>query len=390
MNRMMCSMLMPILFAATAAAEPEDAPAVKYEAGNVPTYVELDKGEQITFRLHDGAVRTIRLVDYDRTSADVLIDGAKRRIQYRPQDLPARVAGMRIGVEVTRAWSDRMRFGWFGLKKECRLFLGDASRPVMDDPAGRFPLSPPAVIRRGTLWGGGWLAERREDRKDCHIGYDLYGPLGTKALAMEDVLVKDVWVDKDYGDMLVVDLEGERLGYRYLHLMEVFVKAGQKLKGGDEVGLIGQTGYAIYPHLHIHMMLPDAGKAAAAADTGEAASYFARTERRVNVNPTPYIHDLYDRLDPKGLIDLYKVSLKAVDADGNPVKWPHLYVKSPDGKTYDVGIHMATSVRAGMNPYTFIFVKAREKLRGETTVTIEKDGQEVVIVMQPEVDAAEK
>jgi len=365
-----------------AEAKPDTA---TYKAGDVPTYAELDKGEKISFQLHDGTVHIIELVSYTSTTAEILIDGEKHEVRYRAQDLPREVAGMRLAVDITKAWSDTMRFSWFGLRKDCRLFLSDASRPVMCNPEGAYPLSPAARIDRGTLWGGGWLAERREARKDCHIGYDIYGAVGTKLLAIEDVVVADVWVDREYGDMLVVDLEGERFGYRCLHMMEAFVKKGQKLKRGDEVGLIGQTGYIAYPHLHLHMMLPRAGEEAGRTDdAGAVRTYFAMAETRVHVNPAPYIHDMYERLDPKCLVEYHKVTLKAVDPEGNPVQWPHYRVRTPDGRTYDVGVHDSTSVPVGVNPFTFIASKKRLGLRGEKTVTIAKSGDEVVIEMQPE------
>ena len=320
----------------------------EYTAGDVPTYAELDRGDRIRFKLHDGTVHTIKLVSYTRTAAELTIDGRSETIRYRPQDLPRQLDGMRIGVEITRAWDDRMRWRWFGLTRECRLFLSDASRPVMCNPEGVYPLAPASKIDRGTIWGGGWLADRREARKDCHIGFDVYGPVGTKLVAVEDVVVSDVWVDKEYGDMLIIDLEGKRFGYRCLHMMASFVTKGQKLKRGDEVGLIGQTGYVAYPHLHLHMMLPATGaRAVPTRDTAAGKEYFVPAETRVHVNPGPYIHDMYDRLDPKHLVTSHKVKLKALDGEGKPVQWPHYWVKTPDGKTYDIGVHDSTSVPTG-------------------------------------------
>ena len=357
----------------------EDAPAVAaFKAGDVPTYAELDRGESVRFELHDGTAHVIRLVDYTTTSADLLIDGAKQQIGYRPQNLPVEVSGMRVGVEITKAWSDAKRFSWFGLAKECRLFLSDASRPVMSGPEGVYPLSPPAKIASGTIWGGGWLSERREGQHDCHIGFDVYGPLGTRVVAIEDVTVDDVSVNRDYGDMIVVNLTGKRFRYSYLHLSEAHVKKGDRLKAGGEVGLIGQTGYCAYPHLHVMMMLPGP----APADDEGGKDGFVREGRGTNVNPGPFIHDMHARLDPAGLVDYNKVTLKAVGEDGAPAGLVRLWVKGPDGSTWNVGVHDSTSVPAGKGPFTFIAERKRDNLRGETTAAIEKSGQEVVIVLK--------
>ena len=371
---------------AVAAAEKDTAPtqpatARALKAGDVPTYAQLDKGERIRFRLHGGAVHTLELVDYGRTYARLLVDGRQHRITCRPQDLPKRIAGMRVGVDMTKAWSDRLRFSWFGLRKDCRLFLSDAARPVMHSPEGVYPLSPPPRFASGR--GGGWLADRREARKDCHIGYDIYGPLGTKLLAIEDVVVRSVWVDKDYGRMIVVDLEGKRFHYRYLHLMKALVEKGRKLRRGDEVGLMGQTGYCPYPHLHLHMMLPAAGaKAGPPADAKAAKRYFRSPGVGAEINPGPYVKEMFARLDPKRLVDFRKVKLEAVDAAGKPVKYPHYYVTDPDGRTWDVGIHPSTAVAAKPGLFTFVAERKKLALRGRLTVAIKTDGQRVRIIMR--------
>ena len=93
---------------------------------------------------------------------------------------------------------------------------------------------------------------------------------------------------------------------------------------------------------------------------------------------------MYARFDPKRLVDFYKVKLKAVDPEGNRVKYPHYYLREPGGKTYDIGVHHSTAVAAGVNPHTFIVERKKLGLRGERTVTIEKDGEEVTIVMHKE------
>ena len=352
---------------------PGPAPAATaFKAGDVPIYAELDEGESITFELADGAAHTLELAGFSRTSAQLLIDGKPQEVKYRPQDLPITVAGMRVGVEITKAWSDAQRFAWFGLKKDCRLFLSDASRPVMTHPEGVYPLSPAPTIAGGTIWGGGWLSERRPAQRDCHIGFDVYGPVGTRILAIEDVVVTDVRVDQDYGDMIVIEMEGKRFRYSFLHLSEAHVKPGQALKRGDEVGLVGQTGYCAYPHLHVHMMLPGA-----VSKDGPV-----REGRGVNVNPGPYIHDMYARLDAKQLVDFNKVTLKAVDPDGNRVPLTYYHVKLPDGRTCDIGIHDSTSVPVGKNPFTFVAEHRKLGLRGEVTVSVERSGQEVTVVMQ--------
>ena len=109
--RMSCNVLslaVAALFCA-ARAVAQEAPAppqapTAYAAGSVPTYAELDKGEKATFALFDGSAHSIELVDFNRQSAKLRIDGREENVSYRPADMPKVVAGMRVGVDITKAW----------------------------------------------------------------------------------------------------------------------------------------------------------------------------------------------------------------------------------------------------------------------------------------------
>ena len=52
------------------------------------------------------------------------------------------------------------------------------------------------------------------------------------------------------GNCVVVD-HGQRLFTIYMHLSKIQVKAGDKLRKGERLGVSGQTGRVTGPHLHM-------------------------------------------------------------------------------------------------------------------------------------------
>jgi poly-gamma-glutamate capsule biosynthesis protein CapA/YwtB (metallophosphatase superfamily) len=82
-----------------------------------------------------------------------------------------------------------------------------------------------------------------------HLGVDLDVDTGTKVYAINDGKVVGVLKLIDYGNTVVID-HGVGIFSLYLHLDEFKVSLGQKVKKDDVVGLSGNTGYSIGPHLH--------------------------------------------------------------------------------------------------------------------------------------------
>ncbi|HLU94497.1 MAG TPA: M23 family metallopeptidase [Membranihabitans sp.] len=83
-----------------------------------------------------------------------------------------------------------------------------------------------------------------------HKGIDFTAPQGTKIQATGDGVVEQV-ENKSTGYGLNISIN-HGYGYvtRYAHLNEIMVKEGQKVKKGEVIGLIGDTGTSTAPHLH--------------------------------------------------------------------------------------------------------------------------------------------
>ena len=87
-----------------------------------------------------------------------------------------------------------------------------------------------------------------------HGGIDFSGPVGLGIYATGDGVVKKVEKNKNgYGNNILVD---HGFGYmtRYAHLNTIMVKKGDKVKRGQEIGTMGNTGKSTAPHLHYEVI----------------------------------------------------------------------------------------------------------------------------------------
>jgi murein DD-endopeptidase MepM/ murein hydrolase activator NlpD len=86
-----------------------------------------------------------------------------------------------------------------------------------------------------------------------HYGLDFAAEKGTKIKAMLDGTVTLVEKDLFYtGGTLIFD-HGHGVSTLYMHMEEIFVKKGQKIKQGSIIGTVGSTGRATGAHLDIRL-----------------------------------------------------------------------------------------------------------------------------------------
>ena len=85
--------------------------------------------------------------------------------------------------------------------------------------------------------------------RQMHEGLDIATPHGQQVSTPSDGVVVFNGVEGGYGKVLVID-HGYGVKTRYGHLSEVFVKLGDRVKRGDKVAAVGNTGKSTGPHLH--------------------------------------------------------------------------------------------------------------------------------------------
>ena len=110
------------------------------------------------------------------------------------------------------------------------------------------PISNKDLTR--TASGYGWRIHPIYKIKKLHEGMDFTAPTGTEVYATGDGVVEEVKSSyRGYGKRVVID-HGYGYKTRYAHLNSFNVREGQKVKRGDVIGYVGNTGLSTAPHLH--------------------------------------------------------------------------------------------------------------------------------------------
>ncbi|ADD79799.1 peptidoglycan DD-metalloendopeptidase family protein [Candidatus Riesia pediculicola] len=82
-----------------------------------------------------------------------------------------------------------------------------------------------------------------------HRGTDFSMPVGTSVLSVANGTVSIAKYSNIAGYFIVIQHEN-KLVTKYMHLLKLMVKPGQKVKKGQCIGLSGNTGRTTGPHLH--------------------------------------------------------------------------------------------------------------------------------------------
>lgn len=88
-----------------------------------------------------------------------------------------------------------------------------------------------------------------------HEGLDFIGPVGTPVYVTGNgTVIKTERNRSGYGNVVIIS---HGYGYQtlYAHLYTINVREGQKVKRGEKIGTIGNTGLSTAPHLHYEVIL---------------------------------------------------------------------------------------------------------------------------------------
>jgi murein DD-endopeptidase MepM/ murein hydrolase activator NlpD len=124
---------------------------------------------------------------------------------------------------------------------------------LLREAALSLPLGQP-VSRMRVTSGFGGRRDPLNGRRAIHEGVDMAGPIGTPILAPADGEVTYVGRQRGYGRLVKIRHEN---GFEtvYAHLNRARVRVGQRVRRGDRVADMGNTGRSTGPHLHYEIRL---------------------------------------------------------------------------------------------------------------------------------------
>jgi len=90
-----------------------------------------------------------------------------------------------------------------------------------------------------------------------HTGMDFTAPTGTDVFATGDgTVIRVEQSQRGYGSVVEID-HGFGFKTLYAHLSAFNVRQGQRVKRGDVVGKVGNSGMSMAPHLHYEVLKND-------------------------------------------------------------------------------------------------------------------------------------
>lgn len=181
---------------------------------------------QLKWRLPDGSEHTKPLIIDKRLYREQHIDGLPPKMVTPPESTLARI---RKDAQMVREARDRVELD--------TAFAQDFVWPATG------PISGVYGSRR--ILNG--------EPKRPHYGVDVAGPVGQPVYAPADGLVTLFVPDMYYsGGTLIID-HGYGVSSTFLHLHKGHVKVGQRVKQGELIAEIGDTGRVTGPHLDWRM-----------------------------------------------------------------------------------------------------------------------------------------
>jgi murein DD-endopeptidase MepM/ murein hydrolase activator NlpD len=100
----------------------------------------------------------------------------------------------------------------------------------------------------------GWRIDPFTGHMAMHEGLDFMAEVGTPIHAAADGIVTQAENTPDYGNIVKVD-HGAGLETRYAHARRLLVKVGDRVKKGQLIAEVGNTGRSTGPHLHFEVRL---------------------------------------------------------------------------------------------------------------------------------------
>jgi murein DD-endopeptidase MepM/ murein hydrolase activator NlpD len=100
----------------------------------------------------------------------------------------------------------------------------------------------------------GWREDPFTGEEKFHKGIDIAAPSGQEILPIQSGRVIFSGTTQGYGNTVVID-HGQGLISKYGHNTANLVSAGEQVKAGQVIAMVGSTGRSTGPHLHLEIQV---------------------------------------------------------------------------------------------------------------------------------------
>lgn len=114
-------------------------------------------------------------------------------------------------------------------------------------PSFTFPVAASVKSNIGSFWGAGRDAGARK-----HEGIDIFTVAKSPAVAVADGVITSVSENVLGGKVIFMQPDNSNYNVYYAHLDQQLVTSGQRVKAGEIIGLVGNTGNAKSTAAHLH------------------------------------------------------------------------------------------------------------------------------------------
>ena len=207
------------------------------------------KAARVNFQINDGA---------DTVSVRLVVVSATTGQRVRTIDLGAQATGVAHSYRFTGREDGALPAGRYHVKVRARDGSGNAlvraAQTSAVDEVGVFPYRFP--LKGNFPYGdpGSRFGAKRTGHS--HQGQDIGAPEGTQIRAARGGIVTTVaYQASGAGHYVVIDGAGQNRDYVYMHMQtgSVRVHEGQRVRTGQWIGSVGNTGASFGAHLHFEI-----------------------------------------------------------------------------------------------------------------------------------------
>ena len=164
------------------------------------------------------------------------------------------------------------------------LFVSWRRLEQLEQGVTAIPSAQPLRTASSFTSGFGVRSDPFRGRAAMHGGVDLAGPVGTPIYATADGIVgRSEYNNGGYGNLVEIN-HGQGIQTRYGHLSRRVAEAGQRVRRGDLIGLMGSTGRSTGSHLHYEVRID--GRAVNPVPFMQSNDVLLALQERVQRNPS--------------------------------------------------------------------------------------------------------